>query len=226
MADVTKYSKIDQSQPPLDYDDGAPSAPVMGVPAGYDAGYPQVQPAQPVQQVHHVQETQQVVVQNGNFQSGICNCFDDMPACCDVIWCQPCVSARLWDSIENDRPNHINSGVCAMYGVTYGTAVALDMVVPGAGAALMSIPLFVVSMMQRMKLRAKMGIDANHCEDCLCAFWCTPCTMCQMHKESVRRGVTPGYCCCPQNTTVVVVQQNVQPTYVVQQQAPPATVYQ
>eukprot|EP01061_Rhynchopus_euleeides_P036295 TRINITY_DN6119_c0_g3_i4.p2 TRINITY_DN6119_c0_g3~~TRINITY_DN6119_c0_g3_i4.p2 ORF type:complete len:208 (+),score=63.23 TRINITY_DN6119_c0_g3_i4:46-624(+) len=192
----------------------------MGVPAGYDAGCPQVQ---------QVQVTQRVVVRTGDFQSGICDCFDDMSAVCDVFWCGMCVSARLWDSIKNDHANHMNGGVCALYAATYGAAVALNMfvpLVPGVWSGLISIPMFVLTWMQRMTLRERMGIDANHCEDCLCAFWCTPCTMCQLHKESVRRGVSPGYCCCQPNTTVVVVQQNVQPTYVVQQQAPPATVYQ
>jgi len=50
----------------------------------------------------------------------------------------------------------------------------------------------------RQKVRAKYNIPTQccgGCEDCCCAYWCSPCTVCQLARHTADYNRYPAQCC-------------------------------
>jgi Cys-rich protein (TIGR01571 family) len=66
---------------------------------------------------------------------------------------------------------------------------------------IMGIFFFILVMIIRQKVRELYGIQpqcCGGCEDCCCAWWCTPCTICQIwrHVQDPRISNAQGCCGC------------------------------
>eukprot|EP01059_Diplonema_ambulator_P004706 TRINITY_DN14421_c0_g2_i2.p1 TRINITY_DN14421_c0_g2~~TRINITY_DN14421_c0_g2_i2.p1 ORF type:complete len:209 (+),score=23.42 TRINITY_DN14421_c0_g2_i2:72-629(+) len=114
--------------------------------------------------------------------AGVCDCFQDMGLCCDVLCCSCCQAGRIWSAATESRPDHMSVPVCC------GLLVA-EYFIGGLANCLLTMYL-------RDNVRHKYGIMGDGCDDCCMSFWCTPCVMCQLHRELSKRGVTPGHVCC------------------------------
>lgn len=94
--------------------------------------------------------------------SGICDCCQDVPECCFAFWCCPCFACRITKR--------------------YGQCLCLPLLdIFGC------IPPITMSM--RVSMRQRYGIRGDMCHDCVYAFFCTPCTWCQMSREMRRREI-------------------------------------
>lgn len=65
-------------------------------------------------------------------------------------------------------------------------------------ATAMAVFVLIVVFRTRLYVRHRYGIpeaSCNGCEDCCCAFWCTPCTVCQMLRHTADYNTYPGGCC-------------------------------
>lgn len=63
---------------------------------------------------------------------------------------------------------------------------------------LLCILVLTVTARLRCHIRNKYEIPAGECgdiEDCCCAFWCTPCTICQMARHTADFTKYPAQCC-------------------------------
>ena len=135
-----------------------------------------------------------VIVQNrqlprvNEWAVGQFSCFQDIGLCCDVYWCGMCQQSRLHDSIIEGRQDSFNAAVCC--GMTL------------AGLWLGSWVCCVHAWYLRDALRAQHGIKGNACTDCLSVTFCTPCMLCQAHRQMKAHGGNPGYTCCESSTPV------------------------
>ncbi|KAG1829912.1 PLAC8 family-domain-containing protein [Suillus subalutaceus] len=110
------------------------------------------------------------------WHNGLFSCWDDVGTYCMSCWC-PCMvygknRKRLDHLQENDTadPEHGGSGCdadCCMH-------LALDMLC-GFG--------WVLQLGQRATLRARYHIDGSSGNDCLTAFFCTPCELTQESRQ-------------------------------------------
>ena len=120
-----------------------------------------------------------------DWSTGVCGCMGDSGVCCDVLCCPFCQIARQAAAIEG-RTSDANWCCCIL-------------VLLGTGACGSIVP-WCVTCNQRGKIRGKYGIAGGSCGDCIVTLFCTPCTMCQQHKELLIRGTAPGHCCCAAKT--------------------------
>ncbi|KIK42332.1 hypothetical protein CY34DRAFT_805076 [Suillus luteus UH-Slu-Lm8-n1] len=110
------------------------------------------------------------------WHAGLFSCWDDAGTYCMSCWC-PCIiygknRQRLDHLQENDMPDPELGGSgcdadCCMH-------LALNMVC-GFG--------WVLQLGQRATLRARHRIDGSPVNDCLTAFFCTPCELTQESQE-------------------------------------------
>ncbi|KAJ8583475.1 PLAC8-domain-containing protein [Rhizopogon salebrosus TDB-379] len=104
------------------------------------------------------------------------SCWDDTGTCCMSCWC-PCLiygqNRRRLDHLEeNDMPHpeHGGSGMgpdCIMH-VALNTCCALG---------------WALQLGERGRLRLRYRIAGNSINDCLTAFFCTPCELTQESRE-------------------------------------------
>ncbi|XP_068188175.1 cornifelin homolog B-like [Antennarius striatus] len=95
--------------------------------------------------------------------SGICDCTQNTPECCFAFWCLPCFACRTSRK--------------------YGECLCLPLLdylpslIPAASLAM------------RVSMRQRYGIRGTLCRDCVCSFFCYPCSWCQMSREMARRNI-------------------------------------
>ena len=174
----------------------------------------------PVVQTPLFQGVHSGVVNKNDFSYGLLNSAEDMGVCCDVYWCMPCMLGRLYNSVMSGVPNSQNIPIAVgvvsamvlsslFYLLTYPWGFPFFL--------LMTLPIAGLTLVQRRRLRHDMGLEPADASDCLASFFCTPCALCQMVKESSARGIPPGYCMFPSDSSVVIVHssssQFVQPAY-------------
>ncbi|KAG9335532.1 hypothetical protein JZ751_004559 [Albula glossodonta] len=99
-------------------------------------------------------------MQNNQWNSGICDCWDDKANCCFACWCFPCFAC--------------------MTAREYGQCLCLPLldacgIVPPVTFAI------------RVSMRERYGITGTMCNDCLYATCCRPCSWCQMSREMKMR---------------------------------------
>ncbi|KAM4620009.1 cornifelin homolog B-like [Polymixia lowei] len=96
------------------------------------------------------------------WESGICDCCEDMSDCCYGCWCCPC---------------HACSTTKA-----YGQCLCLPLL-----DMFGCIP--PVSMAMRVSMRHRYGIKGTMCNDCVYATCCPSCSWCQMSREMKNRRI-------------------------------------
>ncbi|XP_034033771.1 cornifelin homolog B-like isoform X2 [Thalassophryne amazonica] len=101
---------------------------------------------------------------SNDWSSGICDCSDDMRECCFAFWCLPCFMCQV--------------------SKRYGECLCLPLLEIFCGG-----PIPAITMSMRVSMRQRYGIEGNMCRDCVCSFFCFPCTWCQMSREMKKRGV-------------------------------------
>ncbi|XP_059455054.1 cell number regulator 2-like [Corylus avellana] len=108
----------------------------------------------------------------GQWSSGLCDCFQDSSNCC-VTCCCPCITfGRVAEIVDRGQTT------CASGGLTYYALAHL-------GCACLYTCTY------RPKLRALYSLPEDPCGDCCVHFWCTTCALCQEYRELKSRGVDP-----------------------------------
>ena len=170
------------------YNKFVPTAPLTGGTTGQygtaQEQQQQQQQQQPGMVVRHCQEQPRV----NEWSFGLCDCLQDISLCCDVYWCSVCQQSRQHASIIDGSQDSFNAPVCAL--------------LTCAGFWLGSWVCCVHAWYLRDALRAQHGIKGNTCTDCLASCFCTPCVLCQTHRQVRGSGGNPGYTCCESTTPV------------------------
>jgi len=109
-----------------------------------------------------------------DWSSGLCDC-SNVGLCC-LAWLCPCVvygqiQTRLSYLTRNNRPHPSGGDSCGSDCMVHGTLA----VCCGIG--------WVLQIGQRTTVRSRYRIGGNGCEDCLCAWCCTPCSLVQEAEE-------------------------------------------
>ncbi|KAH7921872.1 PLAC8-domain-containing protein [Leucogyrophana mollusca] len=111
-----------------------------------------------------------------HWRYGLFSCFGEVGTCCFSCFC-PCMSFaknkkrldHLQDKGSSD-PEHggsgCNSDCCFHFGLTLCCGLG-----------------WVLQLGTRGALRARRHIEGNPCNDCLAAFFCTPCELTQESRE-------------------------------------------
>lgn len=100
-----------------------------------------------------------------DFESGVCDCFDDIGTCCCGCWC-PIIRAS--------QTAHAASIRYFWYSMLiFGFAFMLPLFIGWA------VIFWVIRVCYRMKLRQRAGLQENSINDCCCTLFCGPCTNCQ-----------------------------------------------
>ncbi|XP_059455056.1 cell number regulator 2-like [Corylus avellana] len=108
----------------------------------------------------------------GQWSSGLCDCFQDSSNCC-VTCCCPCITfGRVAEIVDRGQTT------CACGGLIYYALAHL-------GCACLYTCTY------RTKLRALYSLPEDPCGDCCVHFWCTTCALCQEYRELKSRGVDP-----------------------------------
>lgn len=116
----------------------------------------------------------------GKWTSGCCECFQDIPSCCLVLWC-PCVAVGRIAEMTSDGRTGRRLVCCAFFWTDL------------ASSALIAIPLgFLISMTYRTKLRMRYNLPEEPCGDCCTHFCCLGCALCQEYRELKNRGWDPA----------------------------------
>ncbi|KAL3830754.1 hypothetical protein ACJIZ3_019556 [Penstemon smallii] len=131
-------------------------------------------PPQPPPQNYNQQPATGIPVQHGNlpgqWSTGLCDCFDDVPNCCMTCWC-PCITfGRVAEIVDR------GSTSCGASGALY-TLIAW---VTGCAC--------IYSCLYREKMRKQYMLQGDTCNDCLLHFFCESCALCQEHRELQNRG--------------------------------------
>ncbi|KAG7217188.1 hypothetical protein INR49_027729 [Caranx melampygus] len=96
------------------------------------------------------------------WDSGICDCCQDMPVCCFAFWCGPCFACKTTKD--------------------YGQCLCLPLLEMFSGPFIRP-----VTYAMRVSMRERYGIKGTMCKDCVCTTFCSPCVWCQMSREIKRR---------------------------------------
>ena len=118
----------------------------------------------------------------GQWHTGMCDCFQDMTGCCEVLWCTYCHFGYQYHKVKTGElgPDWL---------MCFGLWCA-DILLKGGAYAVMMYDM-------REKVRARWNIDpqANQCTECCKAFCCPGLTHCQIYRELSYRGYWPGGVC-------------------------------
>ncbi|KDO19095.1 hypothetical protein SPRG_15574 [Saprolegnia parasitica CBS 223.65] len=131
----------------------------------------------------------------GRWKADICACFSDMiPNCCMAYWC-PCISlAQTLHRVGLFTYTSTLLVFAVLYTAQYLAQLLAIVFGPLAFFLSWIIYAFVVAalMYVRTRVRAMFAIPGNVCEDCLCAWFCSCCTIAQLatHTDSY----TPNAC--------------------------------
>ncbi|MED6277525.1 hypothetical protein CHARACLAT_014338 [Characodon lateralis] len=103
-----------------------------------------------------------------DWNSGLCDCFEDASTCCYGFWCSICLAGTV--SRQFGETNCLPlCDLCASY---YG-----------------SIPPGALSL--RAAMRHKYGIKGSLCKDIFISWCCTTLSWCQMYRELKHRKKNP-----------------------------------
>ncbi|KDO19097.1 hypothetical protein SPRG_15576 [Saprolegnia parasitica CBS 223.65] len=149
----------------------------------------------------------------GRWKADICGCFTDLvPNCCMACWC-PCVSLAqtvhrvglytyanaLLVLVIIFGASYVTTGLSSFFrdtSCTYYsgglTVCATTMSFWGYISSVCEIVSIAIIMLARMKIRGMFQIPGNACEDCLCAFFCSCCSVAQMATQT--DSYTPNDC--------------------------------
>ncbi|KAM4548855.1 cornifelin-like [Odontesthes bonariensis] len=110
-----------------------------------------------------------------DWDSGLCDCFEDASTCCYGFWCCPCLA-------------------CTVSG-KFGESNCLplcDICSPAAFSAC-GVPLFAppAALSIRAAMRNRYGIKGSLPKDIASSCFCVWCSWCQMHREIKHRKKTP-----------------------------------
>ncbi|OQS00681.1 PLAC8 family protein [Achlya hypogyna] len=134
----------------------------------------------------------------GRWKADICGCFTDLvPNCCMAFWC-PCVSmAQIVHRIGLYSYSSALVVLAVLFTASYITGswsscsymagtifCSTSSVFWGYVADVCAILCIAAVMMARMRIRAMFQIPGNACEDCLCAFFCSCCSIAQMATQT------------------------------------------
>ncbi|CAI9118129.1 OLC1v1019653C1 [Oldenlandia corymbosa var. corymbosa] len=106
----------------------------------------------------------------GEWSSGLCDCFSDVPNCCLTYWC-PCITFGQIAEIVDQ-----GSTSCGPIEALY-TFIS---VITGCAC--------IYSGFYRTKMRKQCNLPESPCGDCLAHFCCDTCALCQEHRELKNRG--------------------------------------
>ncbi|KAK2871244.1 hypothetical protein Q8A67_023771 [Cirrhinus molitorella] len=101
------------------------------------------------------------------WNSGICDCFQDLKSCCYAYWCFPCFSCST--------TGEFGESTCLPL---------LDILGPALMAALgIGVCVPPVALGMRVAVRYKYHIGGSLCEDIMVSCCCVWCSWCQMSRE-------------------------------------------
>ncbi|GKB89358.1 cell number regulator 10 [Tanacetum coccineum] len=112
----------------------------------------------------------QLMVSNGKWSTGLCDCTDDVSNCCITCWC-PCITFGQIAEIA-DR----GTTSCGVHGALY-TVIAVF-----TGCQ------WIYSCMFRSKMRQQYMLADEPCNDCILHCCCESCALCQEYRELKNRG--------------------------------------
>eukprot|EP01063_Lacrimia_lanifica_P017004 TRINITY_DN2368_c0_g2_i1.p3 TRINITY_DN2368_c0_g2~~TRINITY_DN2368_c0_g2_i1.p3 ORF type:complete len:165 (+),score=33.86 TRINITY_DN2368_c0_g2_i1:61-555(+) len=147
------------------------------------------------------------------FFNEVCDCMQDCGLCLDTCFCFPCVVARTCSAVNNFVPNNPNWLTCCCTSI--GMYIGFWSTVIACACCL------------RTKVRKNFNIAGSCMNDCICAFCCPACVVCQTARQAKYEGIDPGNCCCTHAPVVPKVVAAlpgaaVQPGYSQEQQPQPA----
>ena len=126
---------------------------------------------------------------SGDFSTGICDCFTDVPSCVESFFCPYCQVGAQYNMVANGQTG-INGLACCL-------PFCLDCCCGCGGLAWLATNCYV-----RCQVRKKSAIPASDCEDFCLGWLCPICLTCQNYRELTIRGNWPGGLCvsAPQKT--------------------------
>ncbi|KXT11287.1 hypothetical protein AC579_1671 [Pseudocercospora musae] len=108
-----------------------------------------------------------------DWHNALCSqvCGGDCGTCMGSWFCSPCLFGRSWQRLEQfpnqNKEDFSNcSSGCWIF----------------CGASCFHFG-WLATLLKRMELRERFGIQGNGCTDCLVSYFCTPCTLAQMETE-------------------------------------------
>ena len=154
----------------------------------------------------------------GRFRDNLCECCNDLPSCCCLFWLPHFSFILIGQLAERVVAKKAYPSVVAFYfltlllvciciGVGYG-----DLDDPNTAAvsasrffiAVFGFAMFVLVCQIRQTTRRIYGIQSSscgECEDCCCAYWCMPCTICQLWRHVQDPAISGAQGCCSCFTT-------------------------
>uniref|UniRef100_A0A7N6AEH9 Plac8 onzin related protein 6 n=1 Tax=Anabas testudineus TaxID=64144 RepID=A0A7N6AEH9_ANATE len=110
-----------------------------------------------------------------DWDSDLCDCFENASTCCYGFWCCPCLACTVAGQFGENR-----------------CLPLCDLLSPAAAAACgipLCAPPAVLSM--RVAMRNRYGIKGSVCKDIAVSCFCEWCSWCQMHRELKHRKKQP-----------------------------------
>uniref|UniRef100_A0A8C4P0J3 Uncharacterized protein n=1 Tax=Dicentrarchus labrax TaxID=13489 RepID=A0A8C4P0J3_DICLA len=110
-----------------------------------------------------------------DWDSGLCDCFENASTCCYGFWCCPCLACTVSGQFGENR------------------CLPLCDVCSPAILAACGIPLFIppALLSLRASMRNRYGIKGSICKDIGVSCFCVWCAWCQMHREIKHRKKPP-----------------------------------
>uniref|UniRef100_A0A3P8SNV9 Plac8 onzin related protein 6 n=1 Tax=Amphiprion percula TaxID=161767 RepID=A0A3P8SNV9_AMPPE len=116
-----------------------------------------------------------------DWNSGLCDCFEDASTCCYGFWCFPCFAC----SVSGRFGENSCLPLCDICSPAILTFCGIPLFAPPAGLSV------------RAAMRNKYGIKGSLCKDIAIACFCGCCSWCQMHRELKERNKTPTVITAP-----------------------------
>ncbi|XP_054458924.1 cornifelin-like [Anoplopoma fimbria] len=102
-----------------------------------------------------------------DWDSGLCDCFEDANTCCYGFWCCPCLACTVSERFGENRCLPL----CDICSPAIFAACGIPLFVPPAVLSL------------RAAIRNRYGIKGSICRDFAVSCFCEWCSWCQMHRE-------------------------------------------
>lgn len=102
-----------------------------------------------------------------DWNTGLCDCFEDASTCCYGFWCCPCLAC----TVSSQFGENYCLPLCDMCSPAVTSALGLPLV---ASPALLSL---------RASMRHKHNIKGTLCQDISISCFCVWCAWCQLHRE-------------------------------------------
>ncbi|XP_040896782.1 cornifelin-like isoform X1 [Toxotes jaculatrix] len=144
-----------------------------------------------------------------DWNSGLCDCFEDASTCCYGFWCCPCLACTVSERFGENRCLPL----CDICSPAVTAACGVPLFVPPAALAL------------RSAIRNRYNIKGSICKDIAASCFCEWCSWCQMHRELKYRKKSPPVIVNMQPAPMVTVQNNIPPPVVLCQTGVPMAAY-